>query len=100
MDSEAQVAKEQFRRHAPELDLLLWAVWDPIGAGVPIDEYQSYVPVIWKLLDEHAGIETIAAALAQIAEERMGEDRGTSRHAAERLTEWWYWRFDLPEGSR
>lgn len=97
MDSEAKVVKERFRKYAPELGLLLWAVWDPIGAGVPIDEYESYVPAIWKLLDEHAGIEAISNALAQIAEERMGTDRGMSRHAAERLTEWWYWRFDFPE---
>ena len=97
MDSEAKAASERFRKYAPELGLLLWAVWDPIGAGVPIDEYESYVPVIWKLLEEHVGIEAVSTALAQIAEERIGLDRGTSRSAAERLTQWWYWRFDFPE---
>lgn len=61
------------------------------------DEYESYVPVIWKLLDEHAGIEAVSAKLDQIAEERIGVDRGTSQYAAERLTQWWYWRFDFPE---
>jgi hypothetical protein len=97
MDSEAKVVKERFRKYSPELSLLLWGVWDPIGAGVPLDEYESYVPVIWKLLDEQAGIEAISTALAQIEEERMETGRGTSRYAAERLTEWWYWRFDFPE---
>jgi len=70
--------------------------WDPIGADVPIDEYESYVPAIWKLLDGHAGVEAVSRALAQIADERIGLDRGTSRSAAERLTQWWYWRFDFP----
>jgi hypothetical protein len=97
MDPKAKVASERFRKYAPELELLLWAVWDPIGAGVPIDEYGSYVPVIWKLLHERAGTEVVSTALAQIAEERIGLDRGTSRSAAERLTQWWYWRFDFPE---
>jgi hypothetical protein len=97
MDPKAKVASERFRKYAPELELLLWAVWDPIGAGVPIDEYESYVPVIWKLLHERAGAEVVSTALAQIAEERIGLDRGTSRSAAERLTQWWYWRFDFPE---
>jgi hypothetical protein len=96
MDSEAKVVKERFK-YASELGLVLWAVWNPIGTSVPIDEYESYVPVIWKLLAEHAGIEAISTALAQIADERMGGDRGTSRQTAERLTEWWYWRFDFPE---
>jgi hypothetical protein len=96
MDSEAKVASERFRKYAPELGLLLWAVWDPIGAGGPIDEYESYVPAIWKLLDGHAGVEAVSTALAQIADERIGLDRGTSRSAAERLTQWWYWRFDFP----
>jgi hypothetical protein len=97
MDFGARAAKKRFRRYAPELGILLWAVWDPIGAGVPVDEYESYVPTIWKLLDEHASIETLSAALTRISEERMGTDRGTSRAAAERLTEWWYWRSDHPE---
>jgi hypothetical protein len=97
MGSEAKATKERFRTYSPELGLLLWAVWAPIPAGVPLDEYESYVPIIWTLLDEHAGIEAVSAALARISEERMGMGRGTSRAAAERLTEWWYWRFDFPE---
>jgi hypothetical protein len=61
-----------------------------------VNEYERYAPLIWRMLDEHAGVDAIATALAKLAEERMGGDRGTSRPAAERLTEWWYWRFDFP----
>jgi len=35
--------KERFRKYSPELELLLWAVWDPIG-GVPLDEHGRHVP--------------------------------------------------------
>ena len=87
--------KERFRAHAAELGLLLWAVWDPIGAGVPIDEYESYVPVVWRLLAEHAGAEEISGQLDKIAEERMSGGR-VSRESVDRLIDWWYWRFDFP----
>ncbi len=43
MDAGADAQKQRFRKFAPELGLLLWAIW-PIGAWVPIDEYDAYVP--------------------------------------------------------
>jgi hypothetical protein len=55
------------------------------------------VPIIWKLLDERAGIEAVAAELTRICVERIGMDAGTNNEAAERLAAWWYWRFDFPE---
>ena len=94
---EACANQERFRKYAPELNLLLWAIWDPIGAGVPIDEYGNSVPVIWRLLEEHAGMDAVTAGLQRICDERLGGGRGTEREAAERLTAWWYWRFDFPE---
>ena len=63
---------------------------------MPLDEYDSYVPVVWKLLSEHANVDEVAAELDRIADERMGGPCGTSRDAAERLTQWWYWRFAFP----
>jgi len=96
MDTGDKARKERYRRCAPELGLLLWAVWDPLGAGVPIDEYDNYVPLIWKLLDEHAGAEAVVAELTRICTERIGMDAGTNQTAAELLTAWWYWRFDFP----
>src|SRR2546429_4574815 len=92
VSSPAKGESERFRRYAPELGLLLWAVWDPIDAVVPLDEYESYVPIIWRLLSERAGVEAISGELARISQERIGGGRDTERDAAERLTQWWYWR--------
>lgn len=99
VDSAAKDEKDRFRTHSTELGLLLWALWNPIGAGVPLDEYDTYVPTIWRMLAEHAGPEVVAAELARISEEQIEVDRGTSLHAATRLTQWWYWRFEFPEES-
>ena len=96
MEITDKARKDRYRRYAPELGLLLWAVWDPIAAGVPIDEYDNYVPIIWKLLEAHAGAEAVAAELARICTDRIEMDAGTNRTAAELLTAWWYWRFDYP----
>jgi hypothetical protein len=96
VDSETRTKKERFRKYSPELGLLLWAVWDPIGAGVPLDEYESYVPIVWKLLAERSDVDEIAERLDKIADERMGVAPGRGRAAAERLSNWWYWRFDFP----
>ena len=96
MDSEAKARHDRYRKHAGELGLLLWAVWNPVpGAG--LDEYESYVPVIWKLLNDHAGVEAIASELERITTERMGLEPAKETAAAERLFDWWYWRFDFPE---
>lgn len=97
MDAGAKAEKGRYRRHGPELELLLWAVWDPIAAGVPLDEYANYVPTIWRLLEEQAGEEPIAAELKRICDGRIGMDAGTNERAAEILTAWWYWRFIFPE---
>ena len=96
MDGKAKSERKRFREHAPEVGLLLWAVWNPIGVDVPLDEYDGYVPMVWKLLAEHAEVDEIARALEKIADERMGGGLGTSRVAAERLSQWWYWRFEFP----
>jgi hypothetical protein len=96
MDPTAKAEKERFRKYSPEVGLLLCAVWDPIGAGVPIDEYESYVPIVWHLRSKNAEVEAIAAQLDEIADERMGVGRGRGQAAAECLSRWWYWRFDFP----
>jgi hypothetical protein len=87
--------KQRFGKYSPELELLLWAVWDPIG-GVPLDEYNSYVPQIWRLLEDHAGVDAIADELSGICEESMELDPSDQTPAARRLIDWWYWRFDFP----
>jgi hypothetical protein len=97
MDARAKAERDRYRKHAPGLELLLWAVWDPIGAGVPLDEYANYVPVIWRVLKEQAGAEAVSAELKRISGEQIGMDAGTNDSAGELLTAWWYWRFVFPE---
>lgn len=54
---------------------VLHYIWDPIGVrGEPRarDEYDSYVPEVYSLLQRGAAAEQIAAHLNEIATERMG----------------------------
>jgi hypothetical protein len=97
VDSQAEAQKKRWREYEPELILLLWALWDPI-TGVPLNEYENYAPVVWKLLGEHASVEKLADELSRIRVETIGcePDREGDRRVAERLREWWYWRFKFP----
>lgn len=58
---------------------ILHADWDPIGCGVPLDEYDSYVWPVLKLLMARASRSEIAAYLRVTANETIGcsvpEDR-------------------------
>jgi hypothetical protein len=57
------------------VDEVLHYIWDPIGVrGEPHarDEYDSYVPEVYSLLQSGAAAEQIAAHLDKIATERMG----------------------------
>jgi len=55
---------------------ILWNDWDPIGVRKfgdwPKDEYQSYTPLIFNLKINNANAETIAQALYEIENDRMG----------------------------
>lgn len=87
--------KKRWREHGSELSLILWAVWDPIAAGVPLDEYESYAPGVWRLLQQGANENEIASHLADVRE-RAIEVGGPEddRRAASKLRDWWYWRFE------
>jgi hypothetical protein len=99
VDVEARASKDRFRAYAPEVTLLLWAVWNPVGTDVPINEYENYVPGVWKLLEAGADVDAVSAELTRIVDERMmGSGQGTERAAAETIKAWWYWRFDYPKG--
>jgi hypothetical protein len=52
--------------------------------------------MVWKLLSEDAEVDEIARALETIADARIGGGHDTSRVAAERLRQWWNWRFEFP----
>ena len=54
---------------------VLTAEWDPVGVGdesAARDEYDSYIPVIYRLLKENAADEKIARHLEQIETEWIG----------------------------
>ena len=38
--------KDKLKEFTRKVDLILWRDWDPIGAGVPKDEYSSYALTI------------------------------------------------------
>jgi len=42
---------------------ILVTEWNPIGIDVPQDEYDSYIPGIYRLLREHAGLAAITSYL-------------------------------------
>jgi hypothetical protein len=80
-----------------ELRLLLWAVWNPIGY-VPIDEYESYAPAVWRLLAEGADEASIASHLTAVREEAIGTGtKEQDERAASVLDEWWHWRFQAED---
>jgi hypothetical protein len=57
------------------VDEVLYYIWDPIGvssAPEARDEYQSYLPQVFKLLQQKQSDETIASYLSMIATEWMG----------------------------
>jgi hypothetical protein len=50
------------------INAILWRDWDPIGCGVPEDEYESYIWPVYKLLIDGAPREAIAGYLREIAD--------------------------------
>jgi hypothetical protein len=72
---------------------VLHYIWDPIGvAGEPKarDEYDSYVPHVYSLLESGATAEQIAAHLDKIATEGMGlkSNMDHCRLTAYKLLDW------------
>ena len=77
-------------------DEVLHYIWDPIGvAGAPgaRDEYESYLPEVFKLLHAGAGGDEIADYLVRIETERMDmlANRAGAKNAAVALLEWRDW---------
>jgi hypothetical protein len=64
--------------------------WDPIGVGTvaeAADEYDGYIPTIYRMMQEQVGVEKLALHLGQIQEISMGlsPQRKTNRRVAELL---------------
>jgi hypothetical protein len=51
---------------------ILLTDWDPIGCGVPDDEYDSYIGGIYGLMQNGATAESLARHLNSIESESMG----------------------------
>ena len=53
------------------INTILWRDWDPIGCGVPEDEYESYVWPVYKLLIDAEPREKVADYLRWAADENI-----------------------------
>ena len=83
-------------------DEVLHYLWDPIGvsdAPGARDEYESYLPEVFKLLIDGAGQDRIVDYLVRVETESMGLqlDRVRATNAAFVLIEWRKW-FDEMNG--
>ena len=65
------LARRRYHRDFALVRKILWEDWDPIGCGVPEDEYDSYVPDVIRLLREHVDEERLSDHLARVAREAM-----------------------------
>lgn len=77
-------------------DEVLHYLWDPIGiAGSPgaRDEYDAYLPQVFKLVVEGVPREQLVEYLLSIESERMGlaPKRPGAENAVDSLLEWWEW---------
>ena len=57
----------EVRQQLREINLILWKDWDPIGCGVPQDEYQSYAPEVLRLLIDGADLHRLSGHLQSVA---------------------------------
>jgi hypothetical protein len=46
--------------------------WNPIGVNVPDDEYDGYIPTIYRMMQELAGVEKLADHLGKLEWISMG----------------------------
>jgi len=59
------------KAEAKAINTILWKDWDPIGCGVPEDEYEGYVWPVYKLLIEGARREDVANYLRWAADSHI-----------------------------
>jgi hypothetical protein len=67
---------------------ILLADWNPIAAGVPDDEYDSYIPTILRMIGDNCDAHRLAEHLLRLESESMGlsyADAERCRRVAERL---------------
>ena len=60
--------------------IVLMTHWNPIGPGVPNDEYDSYIPSIIHLMKVKVGAQELATHLQRIETEEMGLEPSAERN--------------------
>jgi hypothetical protein len=66
---------KQYRDWKADVDAIrriLNSEWDPIGCGAAEDEYDGYIPVIYRMMQARAGVEELACHLEKLETENMG----------------------------
>lgn len=61
---------------------ILWEDWDPIGCGVPQDEYDSYAWPVLEMLQRRAGRDEIDAYLRWASDKAMMSPVAETKRAA------------------
>ncbi len=51
---------------------ILISEWDPIGCGVPEDEYDAYIPQIYRMIKARTNMEALASHLDELETKQMG----------------------------
>ena len=72
IDLAKQHHEHDYQKLAPKIRRILVDEWDPIGCGVPEDEYDSYIPVIYKLLQHGRDEYKLATHLANLEVNSLG----------------------------
>jgi hypothetical protein len=67
----SEPAARRARRGFEAVRKILWEDWDPIGCGVPPDEYDSYAWPVLEMLQRKAKREEIDAYLRWAADQAM-----------------------------
>jgi hypothetical protein len=81
--------RRQFKKDFVLVQKVLWEDWDPIGCGVPKDEYDAYVPGVIGKLRHGADESALVAHLDEVGREWMGAELSDDhlRRVAARLLE-------------
>jgi hypothetical protein len=64
-------ARRRYQRDFALVRKILGEDWDPIGCGVPEDEYDSYAPEIIRLLYDGVDARRLSDYLGRVAREAM-----------------------------
>jgi hypothetical protein len=72
--------KRDWKADVDAIRKILIAEWDPIGCGVPEDEYDSYIPVIYRLMQGRAGVHGLACHLEHLEANSLGLRSNSERN--------------------